>query len=636
MPKDNSKVKDFIIEPGSVKKNEKEITSQDASRAFAKIYTDQRDYDFPRSLKVARKKKIWTVIISVLMMMFVIALFFLFFFNSNNRKFGEESFNLTFTGPKQAPSGQMVEYIIAYHNDQGVDLNNVEINLRYPSGFTFEGSLPQAENNEGTKLLIKKIRGRESGNLSVRGLLVGEVGESKNFTVIVTYEPENINAQYARTLNFSTELVASVLNLELSGPTQLPVAESFNLTATYRNSSVQSLNGLVIRLIAPSGFELELPSLSALSGANNTWLLPELAPLMEAKVEFRGRFTDLVSPDKQVIKVAVGILNDAGDITIQEEKIHEINLVKTHLTLNLTANDVSLRSALDLGQQVTYQVTIANEGETPFTDVRLIARLDTKYLDWSTLRDDAGGTINRSQGTITWTKDSLPFLTSLAPGSRTTIRWYLAVQPLLPPEINPPFSFSAQVEAFANQQVGDNIQSITAQSNEVISRINTRFTLETDGRYYTDELIKLGSGPLPPQVNQTTTYVIFWRLSNTINEVENVVVTTTLPPDVNFTGHSTVTAGSAVTFNPNTREVRWTLNRLPGGAGSSFAKPEASFEVAITPVPSDAHKILVLTRTTTATARDSVSGADLISTAKFITTEIDNDLGAQGKGIVIP
>ena len=56
----------------------------------------------------------------------------------------------------------------------------------------------------------------------------------------------------------------------------------------------------------------------------------------------------------------------------------------------------------------------------------------------------------------------------------------------------------------------------------------------------------------------------------------------------------------------------------------------------MTPLATDANKILVLTKTSTATARDTSSGADLIATAKFITTEIDNDLGAQGKGIVVP
>lgn len=636
MDKNESNVRDFTINSDNTSVTGKSKPVEDASKAFAKLYKRKDSEDLPARIKAAHKRRTWVIITSVLVVLLITALSAFFFFNRDNRKFGEDAVSLTLTGPSKAPSGQVTEYTIAYHNDQGVDLTNIEINLRYPEGFNFEGSLPQADNEGGTRLLIQRIRARESGNLSVRGLLVGEVGEIKDLTAIVSYEPENIKAQYSKTLNFSTEVVASVLNLELSGQAQLPEGEVLALTATYKNSSAEVLKGLVMRLSMPGGFELELPSLSAFSGADNTWLLPDLEPLAEAKVEFKGRFTDVSVAGKQEIRVSVGLLAENNEITIQEEKIHEINLVKTHLTLSLTANDASAKSAVDLGQQITYQVTIANEGEQPFTDINLVAQVDNTYLDWSTLRDDAGGTVNQSQGTITWTKDALPFLAALQPGSRTTVRWYISVYSTLPMGLSGELAFKSKVKASAQQMLGDSLKSIASESNEVESKINTRFTLEADGRYFSDDLVKLGSGPLPPQVGQTTTYVMFWRLANTVNEVENVVVTTTLPPDISFTNQSTVSAGTAITFNPNTREVRWTLNRLPAGAGSSFAKPEASFEVAVMPIPSDANKILVLTKTATATARDVSSGADLISSVKFITTELDNDLGAQGKGIVVP
>jgi len=635
MPKNSSHVKDFVIDPEK-SANEALATNNETQTAFAQLYKRQPKSELPDTLRQARRRHAWLIIISTLGLLLIVALGVLFFFSNGNRKFGEEAVSLHLTGPSQAPSGQVVEYTIAYHNDQNVDLTNIEINWRYPAGFTFEGSLPQAENNEGTRIVLRRIRARESGNISIRGLLVGEVGETKKITAIVTYEPENIKAQYAKTLFLSTEVVASVLNLELSGPAQLPKGQVMALTATYRNSSTQTLKGLVLRLTMPGGFELELPQLTTLSGMNNTWLLPDLEPLNKAKVELKGKFTEVATAGQQEIRVAVGIVGENNEITIQEEKIHQVNLVKTNLTLNLTANDVSLKSAVDLGQQIVYQVTLANEGDEPFTDIKLIAKLDNIYLDWSTLRDDAGGTVNQNEGTITWTKDALPFLAALQPGSRSVVRWYVSVLPNLPVSTAAAPTFSAKVTAQATQLLGQDLQQVSSESNEVVSKINTRFTVEADGRYYTDDLVKLGSGPLPPRVGQTTTYVIFWRLANTINDVENVVVTTILPPEVNFTGQSTVTAGTAVTFNPNTREVRWTLNRLPAGAGTSFMKPEATFEVAITPITSDVNKILVLTKTVTATARDVSSGADLISTAKFITTELDNDLGAQGKGIVVP
>ena len=197
-----------------------------------------------------------------------------------------------------------------------------------------------------------------------------------------------------------------------------------------------------------------------------------------------------------------------------------------------------------------------------------------------------------------------------------------------------PASFTSRAEISGEEVLNGIKQNITTSANEVVSKISTNLILETEARYFTDELIKVGSGPLPPKVFETTTYVVYFRLSNTLNEADNLEVTTTLPADVIWTNQANTSVGNKPTYNPNTREVKWILNRLPAGAGTVFAKPEASFEVAITPKESDADKIFVLTRTTALSARDTFSNAAILKTARFLTTELLDDLGATGKGAV--
>ena len=634
--KDNSRVTDITIEslpepPSQLPPDER----QAAERDFAKFYQQQESYDMPQLVKQSKRRRLWLYIISILALLLGLALAGFYIFNGQSGKFGEESVRVELLGPTSAPSGQVVEYRLAYTNDQAVDLLNTEINLRYPSGFAFQDAFPAPAVADGTRFNLPRLAAHATGFVTIHGQLVGEVEEEKTLGAVFTYEPENFRAQFAKNVTVKTKIVASVVNVELAGPAQLPADQPLLLTTTYRNSSANKLSGLVLSLTLPSGFELELPQLQPLSGSNNTWQLPDIEPRGEGKIELKGKFTEAAAAGNQEFRVTIGIVTPPNkDVTVQEEKIFNTTLIKSHLTLNLNANEVSLKSAIDLGQEITYDLTYTNEGSVPFSDLVLTAKLNPVYFDWTSLRDSANGTVDATAGTIVWTKDNLTSLEALTAGGSGNLRFSLRTQPILPLGVTASPSFKAQIDVQAKQLVGDSLRDVSAQSNEVETKVNTQFNLTAEGRYYTDQLIKLGSGPLPPRVGQTTTYVIFWRLSNTWSEVENIEATSTLPIGVTWTGQSTVTAGQKVTFNPNTREVRWQLNRLPPSAGTIFDKPEASFEVAVTPEESDADKILVLTKTITATGRDSFSGADLIATAKFITTDLDDDLGAQGKGVV--
>ncbi|MFZ5391508.1 MAG: hypothetical protein ACOZAJ_04530, partial [Patescibacteria group bacterium] len=77
------------------------------------------------------------------------------------------------------------------------------------------------------------------------------------------------------------------------------------------------------------------------------------------------------------------------------------------------------------------------------------------------------------------------------------------------------------------------------------------------------------------------------------------------------------------------------VGQVPAWAGSLTSSPEASFEIAVTPADYDADKILVLIKTSTVSGRDAFSGGDIIATAKLVTTDLEEDLAAQGKGVVV-
>lgn len=554
------------------------------------------------------------------------------FQNTNSTHFSEESVRVILNGPTQAPAGQEVEYIINYENNQRVDLVEVVVDLRLPLGFKVVSSTPALTDN--TRLNIGQIGGFKTGQITIKAQITGLTRDKKILGALFSYKPETTKAEFAKTLSLTTELVSSVLNLEVPESLEQAVEQNFILPITYRNSSGNKLSNLLLKFDLPGGFEMELPALNPAPNLNNVWQLPNLEAEAQGKVELKGKFTT-TSGLSSDIKIAVGFFDAEGkNFVLQEEKNVAVKLIKAALNLDLTVNEENTKSAVELGQEINFQLSYSNGGEVPIKNLTLKAQLDAKWFDLSSFKDDSSGHLNTETGAVEWTAKEVPNLENLPAGARGLVGFRMRLKGNLPTGVVKPASFTSRAEISGEEVLNGIKQNITTSANEVVSKISTNLILETEARYFTDELIKVGSGPLPPKVFETTTYVVYFRLSNTLNEADNLEVTTTLPADVIWTNQANTSVGNKPTYNPNTREVKWILNRLPAGAGTVFAKPEASFEVAITPKESDADKIFVLTRTTALSARDTFSNAAILKTARFLTTELLDDLGATGKGAV--
>jgi len=625
----DSQVNDFTID-SSKSPNLPKVT-----KALGNLYkqTDQ-SANLAQMIKEAKQRRLWLWITISLIAAAGLALAGFLVFSRQTAKFGEDAVVLNLTGPTSSPSGQTVEYHLTYNNQQTVALKNVEINLRYADGFTFSQAEPLADNAAGTLFSLPDIKGGGQGELVIKGQLVGQVGDKKDINAVISYQPSNVNAQYAKTLTFTTEVTASAINLTVDGPSQLVVDQTANFKVSYHNSSTDKLVGLMVRLVTPGGFVLDVPQLSPVANSANTWSLPDLDVGQSADLNLTGHFTNIAVPGNQDFYLGIGLTDSNGNFAVQEEKKLTINLNKTDLSLNLTINDASAKSAADLGQNLSYQLSLFNQSDKSLTDLTVTAKLDANYLDWLSLQDDYGGSVDSGRGTIVWTATQMPLLQEIKPGGRVLLKWNIKIKGSLPSGISASPSFNSQVSAQAKEMSGSNLQVVSAESSQITTKLNSALKVTAAGRYYTDQSIKVGSGPLPPRVGQTTTYVIFWTIKNSFNEVDNVDITTTLPLGVSWTGQINKNLGSNLTYNSNTRQVNWHLDQLPAQAGSVGTVPQASFEVAITPQASDIDKILVLTKTTTATGQDNFSGGLIVATANFVTTDLTTDAMAQGKGVV--
>ena len=173
---------------------------------------------------------------------------------------------------------------------------------------------------------------------------------------------------------------------------------------------------------------------------------------------------------------------------------------------------------------------------------------------------------------------------------------------------------------------------LEVSSNEIINNINTDIELRVEGRYFDDDNIAVGTGPLPPVVGEKTTFRIYWSIANSLFEVSDVKVTTRLPEGVDWADKFLVKVGE-INYSSKNREISWTINRLP--PNKNFDDINVWFDVFVIPTKNQVRKLLILTDQTDLTATDKSTNAQITKTGKAITSNLEDDPIGGGKGLVI-
>jgi hypothetical protein len=246
-------------------------------------------------------------------------------------------------------------------------------------------------------------------------------------------------------------------------------------------------------------------------------------------------------------------------------------------------------------------------------------------IDWENA--DLGNGV-RTGNTITWNAPEMESFEVLDPSHTGVIDLTLPLlSELGTTNASDTFTFAL---TGSMEKIGDVESPRSIEASPISVAINSDLEADAFARYYTVDGEPLGTGPLPPTVSDTTSYRVTWQLDNTLHPLESVIMTATLPTDVRWTDRTEKDIGT-LTFNETTRLVSWQIEKLP----LDLEHTEATFELSITPNEQDVGSFFKLTNAISVSARDSVSGGSISRATDILTTNLEEDEFAKGKGIVV-
>lgn len=628
----------FSFEEKHTKAQESEI-----ARGLEKIYlTDDAKTD-KLSVMKHKKRRLWLRIFGGFVAFCAVASVLAWaglIFLAPNTDAPNQSLELTIDGPERVTLGEEQSFDIHWKNISFQPVSDAELRLAYPTEFqkTYASPWPTDATNEAWKLGI--IPAGASGDIKLKGIFIGNIGTQGSIQAIATYRSNGDTRSKQALLAHVLSYADTVFDGAWDVPPKSVSGDQINVAFNLHNRGSAPISGQSVRIAVPQGF---LPVSTTGSGflpvgADNEWelALPELAANATTSVRLAGSFVSGTSGDEP-FKLRVGSKRDNVFVSLFESNA-TMPVLAGDLSLRLVVNGSDSDRTIAPGDPLHISIAYKNVSPENLGDVKLVLSFEsdinsasatgTSLLDWKQLQDASHGvssTKPRVQ-TISYDQAQIAELASLPPGQEGSIDLEI---PSLGATSG---THTADIQVTLDgtmATVGKDKLHRDIKANPITLHERSDADLTADAHYFTEEGAPLGSGPLPPVAGKTTVYRINWTIKKTIHPLENLDVSAVLPANAVWNNSSLTDAGD-LTYDDSSRTVHWTLNKIP----EDIHALGAWFDVALTPADLDIGRFARLLGDISFSVQDPVVSETIESKKPAITTDLQDDAAAEGKGVV--
>lgn len=609
------------------------------------IYKEATGVDMTTIEHGSRWKRTVIIVLLFLLSLFVSLSIISFVIFQREPAFSGNNVDLNIQARETAQSGEKFTYTVVFQNREKVPFRNAELLIRYPKGFIFESATPAPIDDFNTKWSFGSIAEGETQEIEIHGQLIGAEDDEKTITATMNYLPANFSSEFTEVASKKTVIAGSIVHVNVTGPEQILVGERAEYVIALSNKTEESFDDAKLVIYLPDEFTLD--TITPDIDRDNLEQNISIGGQEEAEYVLSGFFTTDAQGE---LTLAAEIQTIDGSTTYTQSRAEAVSrVIKGDLALNLIENGTYRDNYLDFAQPIQYSLTYENVSSHVLSDVSISLILETRNSNtvqdsepivdvndissvYDYTKDEVArdGVINTQK--LTWTSKTIDDLEELQPGDKGTIE--LQVPMLASSTIQDIYGFAhgfalrSIIEATI-AKIGDIDSSVVVQSSPILSRINSDTALSVAGRYYDAEGIALGSGPLPAQVGQQTTFVIDWVIDNSVHELKDITLSATLPEDASWIGKDDVQAGE-LSYDKDTNSITWRVNKMP----VAIDELRARFKIGFLPRAEHAGTIVLLVNRTSMSAEDTVSGGEIILSAPAVTTGSLDDEFAADKGAV--
>jgi hypothetical protein len=490
-----------------------------------------------------------------------------------------------------------VEYVVKMKNNGDIRLESPELTFNFP-----DGSIVGDDNAKVKVMSSEELGGDiypgEERSFKFTARLLGKEKDTKVAKASVSFQPKDLKTRSEVSTTFTTILGEIPLNLSLDIVSSAASGKALTFRVNYSSNVEYPLEDLTCYVVLPDDFEFLY---SQPQGMDNTqWDIAILNEGGAGKIEISGILNGQ-SMEQKVFKAKIGIWQN-GNFILLKEVMKGVEIVAPALYITQKVNNSETYSASP-GDQLHYEITFRNVGDSSLQDLVLITTLEGDAYNLNSIKS-TNGKNQKGDNSIVWEAATIPELKLLGVGEVGKVEFWV--------DVNPQWS----MKSLDNKNpILKNKVTLGAARQDFLTKVNS--VISAQQKIYSDNTYFENSGPYPLETGQKSTLTVEWKAINYYNDIENAKMITVLPESVTFLG-KTYPEGTEITYDENTSEVVCNIGSLPAGSGIIKDAKICAFQISVQPELADEAIILL--------GSAQLSGVDQW-TNKTLTTKTDTLYG---------
>lgn len=464
--------------------------------------------------------------------------------------------------PLTVGAGEAFDFEISIQNKNQLGMRYIDAEVQFPDGTRSVNDI--ATDYKNTKENIESIGVGEIIKRNYSALLFGEEGEKKEVTVFLTYQVDGSTVIFKKEKRFDVVLKSTPVRLTVTNVKEITSGQELAFTIELVSNSTQTLKNVMVQAVYPFGFSYTSSSLAPKED-KKTWVIPSLAPKETVTFTVKGKIEGQNKDDK-FFNFSVGLEDkDKKDLQVVfSKKDTTVAIARPFLELNFAIDNNSADIiSVDPGRGQTAVISFKNNTDSPIRNATISLKIDGDSIPEESVYVSDGFYQSLSD-TVTWDYTTTNKLALIPIGSSGSVSFTFEGFNVSSGKmsLNPESTFSIQVKGNRNPE--NKVSELI--NNSIIKKIrfNTETEITSRSEYFTN--VFDNTGPIPPKIEQKTTYTGIVSLKNTTNTISDGVVLMTIPSYVQYEGVYSPSS-EKVSYDSVNRVVRWDVGLLNAKTG---------------------------------------------------------------------
>jgi hypothetical protein len=551
---------------------------------------------------------------SLLIFFFVAGLSGAYLFFGGNRISGD-NINLNLAGGATVGGSETYSFQVGITNQNDVDVESAVLVLKYPSG-TRSISEP-IKNVYEERVEVGVLGAGEVKNLPIQVGVYGKENEEKQIEATFEYKIANSDGTFykvAEPLRF--RITSSPLTLQVSSIGKVAAGQPVEIILTAKSNSPKPLKDVLITASYPNGFSFKQSEPKPIYN-QNTWKLDELLPEQSARIKISGTISGLTE-EKFAVNFSAGAAQTDNQYivgSVLAEARTEFAIESPFILVGIIIDsDADRQVVLEEGRSSSVEVSIKNTLEESVYDMVVEVVPSGNALKLDSIESQRGY-YDSNKGVVRWDVANNPGFAQVRAGDTRSLNFSI-----LPNENKTTSSFDITINVYARRVAEQSAQEQLIGTVTAEAKYASTANLDSQVNHMT--------GPLPPRVGQTTTYLVTIVAEGGGNDLTNATINTSLPTYVEWLND--YSGAGTLDYNPISKQLEWKAGDIKANT-----RKELVFSVSILPSVSQVGMVPVLVNRQTLRAIDRFTNTPLTADADQIHTELSREAGYQeGNGLM--